>query len=202
MGWKLCQLVMPALYAADICASNAETLPGITPGEDSTVLEASFHRTIPTALWRRLLSGEVTYLKTPWGAPHRAQQHQPWTSPSTTHHNACLSQRTINATPSALSPSASAAFSLLYSMLSDAILIPSEIVIHRLQTHWGARRHKGYWREGIPFLKGEQLWWWVTTCCRAFTWTDVSGFRSHLLLAFPHINQNMFFVKTCNWGKP
>lgn len=36
-----------ALCAADICASNAETFPGIAPGEDSTVLEAPFHRTTP-----------------------------------------------------------------------------------------------------------------------------------------------------------
>lgn len=62
MGWKLCQLVVPALCEADVCASKAETLLGIAPGEDSTLLEASFHRTIPTDLRRRLLSGEVTYL--------------------------------------------------------------------------------------------------------------------------------------------
>lgn len=63
-GWggNYCQLVVPALCAADVCASNAETLPGIAPGEDSTVLETPFHRTIPIALQRRLLSGEVTYL--------------------------------------------------------------------------------------------------------------------------------------------
>lgn len=36
-----------ALCAADICASNAESFPGTAPGEDSTVLEAPFHRTTP-----------------------------------------------------------------------------------------------------------------------------------------------------------
>lgn len=78
MWWKLCQVVVPALCAADICASNAETFPGIAPGEDSIVLEAPFHRTTPTAEWRQLLSGEVTEpifyvakpLKTPWGTPY------------------------------------------------------------------------------------------------------------------------------------
>lgn len=62
MWQKLCQVVVPALCAADICASNAETSPRIAPCEDSTVLEAPFHRTTPTAIWRRLLSGEVAYL--------------------------------------------------------------------------------------------------------------------------------------------
>lgn len=50
MWWKLCQVVVPALCAADICASNAETFPGMALGEDSTVLEAPFHRTTPTAV--------------------------------------------------------------------------------------------------------------------------------------------------------
>ena len=33
--------MVPALRAADVCASNAAALPGIAPGEDSSVLEAS-----------------------------------------------------------------------------------------------------------------------------------------------------------------
>lgn len=63
-------------------------------------------------------------------------------------------------------------------------------------------RHKGLVKRGDPFLEGQASEVKGYHMLQAFTRTDISGFRSHLLLAFPHINYNMFFIRHATEASP
>lgn len=150
MWWKLCQVVVPALCAADICASNAETFPRIAPGEDSTVPEEHRrtqnhpHCDTKVAPFRRSnlssISQDTLGNPTP-PVPHCPSEKQRGLCFCVPEHP--LLPHTITLpqpknhkcnTVSSYTFSFCCLFSLLYTTVLAVILIPSHTAFHQLQT--------------------------------------------------------------------